>query len=156
MMRLTKVFAIAVFLLPAGFGGNTARAQTAHSRAVLWYRTPAPVWDNALPIGNGRLGAMVFGGANKGSNNGDLQASPSNVPLMNGSQTSGADEHLQLNESSLWRGSRADRLNPRAHEAVPEIRKLLLESKGLDGAKISAAEKMAQEDMIGIPPRMPG
>jgi alpha-L-fucosidase 2 len=70
------------------------------------------------------------------------------------SQTSGADEHLQLNESSLWRGSRADRLNPRAHEAVPEIRRLLLDSKGLDGAKISAAEKMAQDDMIGIPPGM--
>ena len=69
------------------------------------------------------------------------------------SQTSGADEHLQLNESSLWRGSRADRLNPRAHEAVPEIAGLLLDSKGLDGAKISAAEKMAQDDMIGIPPK---
>jgi putative ABC transport system permease protein len=75
---------------------------------------------------------------------------------MDGSQTSGADEHLQLNESSLWKGGRTDRLNPRAHEAVPEIRKLLLESKGLDGEKIAAAEKMAQEDMIGIPPAMPG
>ena len=92
----------------------------------------------------------------RAANNGDLQVSPKNAPLMDGSQTSGADEHLQLNESSLWKGSRADRLNPRAHEAVPQIRKLLLESKGLDGTKISAAEKMAQEDMIGIPPGMPG
>jgi alpha-L-fucosidase 2 len=99
---------------------------------------------------------MVFGGANAGANNGDLQASPKNAPLMDGSQTSGADEHLQLNESSLWRGSRADRLNSRAHDAVPQIRKLLLDSKGLDGAKISAAEKMAQDDMIGIPAKMPG
>ena len=133
-----------------------ARAQSDMPREALWYKTPAPIWDNALPVGNGRLGAMVFGGANKGANNGDLQASPKNAPLFDGSQTSGADEHLQLNESSLWRGSRADRLNPRAHNAVPQIRKLLLDSKGLDGAKISAAEKMAQDDMIGVPAAMPG
>jgi len=156
MIRITKLFAIAGFLIPAGLTGPVTRAQTVNPREVLWYRTPAPVWDNALPIGNGRLGAMVFGGANAGANNGDLQASPKNAPLMDGSQTSGADEHLQLNESSLWRGSRADRLNPRAHDAVPQIRKLLLDSKGVDGTKISAAEKMAQEDMIGIPPGMPG
>jgi len=133
-----------------------APAQSVKPREMLWYRSPAPVWDNALPIGNGRLGAMVFGGANSGANNGDLQASPKNDALMDGSGTSGADEHLQLNESTLWRGSRADRLNPRARLAVPQIRKLLLDSKGLDGAKISAAEKMAQDDMIGIPAGMPG
>jgi alpha-L-fucosidase 2 len=98
---------------------------------------------------------MVFGGANSGTNNGDLQDSRQNALLMDGSQTWGADEHLQLNESSLWQGSRADRLNPRAHEAVPEIRRLLLESQGLDGVKISAAEKLVQDDMIGIPPGMP-
>lgn len=63
---------------------------------------------------------------------------------MDGSQTSGADEHLQLNETSLWQGSRANRLNPRAREAVPAIRKPLLESQGLDGNKISTAEKLAQ------------
>ena len=144
---------VSVWILGAG---TCALGQSAHPDGVLWYRAPAPVWDSALPIGNGRLGAMVFGGANSGANNGDLQASPKNAALMDGSQTSGADEHLQLNESSLWRGSRTDRVNPRASHAVPQIRKLLLESKGLDGAKISSAEKMAQEDMIGIPAGMPG
>ncbi len=123
---------------------------------MLWYRSPAAIWDNALPVGNGRVGAVVFGGANSGPNNGDQQVSRQNASLIDGSETSGADEHLQLNESSLWQGSRANRLNPRAHEAVPEIRKLLLASKGLDGAKISAAEKLAQDDMIGIPAGMPG
>jgi alpha-L-fucosidase 2 len=98
---------------------------------------------------------MIFGGANAGTNNGDEQFSRQNAPLLDGSQTSGADEHLQLNESSLWQGSRANRLNPRAHEAVPEIRKLLLASQGLDGGKISAAETLAQDGMIGIPPGMP-
>jgi alpha-L-fucosidase 2 len=156
MIRVKKSLAIAGLSILAGLTSPPIRAQHANPQEVLWYRTPAPVWDHALPIGNGRLGAMVFGGANAGANNGDLQVSSKNAPLMDGSQTSGADEHLQLNESSLWRGSRADRLNPRAHEAVPEIRKLLLDSKGLDGAKISAAEKMAQDDMVGIPPGMPG
>jgi alpha-L-fucosidase 2 len=156
MRDRTAVITAASLVLVGALGCvPVTQAQNVNPREVLWYNTPAPAWDNALPIGNGRLGAMVFGGANAGTNNGDLQASPKNASLMDGSQTSGADEHLQLNESSLWRGSRADRLNPRAHEAVPQIRKLLLDSNGLDGAKISAAEKIAQEDMIGIPPGMP-
>jgi alpha-L-fucosidase 2 len=99
---------------------------------------------------------MAFGGANAGEDNGDLQASKQNAVLMDGSRTSGADEHLQLNESSLWQGSRANRLNPCAGEAFPQMRKLLLASQGVDGAKISAAEKLAKDCMIGIPAGMPG
>ncbi len=139
-------------------GGTVLHAQQPGSgnQNVLWYRAPAPIWDQALPIGNGRLGAMVFGGANSGDNNGDLQASRQNASLLDGSHTSGADEHLQLNESSLWRGSRANRLNPAAHTAVPEIRKLLLASGGTDDEKIFAAETLAQSSMIGIPAGMPG
>ncbi|HEX7728639.1 MAG TPA: glycoside hydrolase family 95 protein [Terracidiphilus sp.] len=133
-----------------------AQQKPAPAHEVLWYCAPAPIWDEALPVGNGHLGAMVFGGANTGSNNGDLQDARKNTALMDGSQTSAADEHLQLNESSIWQGSRADRLNPRAHEAFPQMRKLLLESQGTDGAKIAEVEKMAAEDMIGIPSGMPG
>ena len=98
---------------------------------------------------------MVFGGANTGANNGDLQDRRRNAPLMDGSQTSPADEHLQLNESSIWQGGRVNRLNPCAPEAVPQIRKLLLDSHGTDGAKISEAEKLAKDCMIGRPPGMP-
>ena len=47
----------------------------------LWYRKPAAEWNEALPIGNGRLGAMIFGGT--------------------------AEEKLQLNEDSVWYGARA-------------------------------------------------
>jgi alpha-L-fucosidase 2 len=150
-----KHIPIICVLVHAGIACLSGQA-TSSSQEVLWYRSPAPIWDHALPVGNGRLGAMVFGGANSGPDNGDQQLSQQNAVLMDGSRTSGADEHLQLNESSLWQGSRADRLNPGAHQAVPEVRKLLLESKGLDGAKISAAEKLAQANMIGIPAGMPG
>jgi len=57
------------------------------TQKVLWYRTPAPIWDHALPVGNGRLGAMVFGGANGSKNNGDEQFSRQNASLLDGSQT---------------------------------------------------------------------
>jgi alpha-L-fucosidase 2 len=75
----------------------------AASPDTLWYRQPAASWNEALPIGNGRLGAMVFGGA------------PS--------------ERIQLNEDTVWAGEPRDRNNPAGAAAVPEVRRLLLEGK---------------------------
>ncbi|MGN1020251.1 MAG: glycosyl hydrolase family 95 catalytic domain-containing protein [Aristaeellaceae bacterium] len=69
----------------------------------LRYDRAATVWNEALPLGNGRLGAMVFGG----------------VTL----------ERLQLNEDSLWSGGFADRVNPDAREQMPRIRQLLAEGR---------------------------
>lgn len=63
----------------------------------LWYDAPASKWEEALPLGNGRLGAMVFGN-----------------PL---------DELYQLNEETLWSGSPADKNNPKAKTALAAIRK---------------------------------
>src|SRR5215471_17480128 len=60
-----------------------ARGANSISNLTLWYRQPAPDWNEALPIGNGRLGAMIFGGA----------------PV----------EQLQLNENTLYSGARGDR-----------------------------------------------
>ncbi|MCZ2150601.1 MAG: glycoside hydrolase family 95 protein [Bryobacterales bacterium] len=73
------------------------------ARDVLWYRQPAKVWFEALPVGNGRLGAMVFGGP--------------------------AAERLQLNEDSVWAGEKRDRINPLARQALPEVRRLLAAGK---------------------------
>jgi len=67
----------------------------------LWYRQPAKVWEEALPLGNGRLGAMVFGG------------------------TEG--ERIQVNEESVWYGGLKERINPDAKEYLPEIRRLIRE-----------------------------
>jgi alpha-L-fucosidase 2 len=156
MIRNSTLVTCAAAFVLIGQTGISKQTPSEGKHEVLWYRTPAAIWDHALPVGNGRLGAMIFGGANAGANNGDEQDAGKNASLMDGTQTFAADEHLQLNESSLWQGSRANRLNPCAHDAVPRIRKLLLDSRGLDGAKISAAEKLAQDCMIGIPSTMPG
>ena len=81
----------------------TASAQPARGSneqpLTLWYRTPATTWNEALPVGNGRLGAMVFGGVEQ--------------------------EHLQLNEETLWSGGPYDPVVKGAAAALPEIRRLL-------------------------------
>lgn len=66
----------------------------------LRYNTPADVWDDALPLGNGRLGAMVYGHTNL--------------------------ERIQLNDDSLWYGTFMDRNNPSLKEKLPEIQRLVL------------------------------
>ena len=65
----------------------------------LWYERPAAQWVEALPVGNGRLGALVFGGIEQ--------------------------ERLQLNEDTLWAGGPYHAANPGARAALPEIRRLL-------------------------------
>lgn len=69
------------------------------SEHILWYHKPAAQWVEALPIGNGRLGAMVFGKV--------------------------SEERIQLNEDSIWYGGPKDSGNPDAKKYVPEIRRLL-------------------------------
>lgn len=69
----------------------------------LWYDKPAPKWLAALPVGNGRMGAMVFGRVRK--------------------------EWIQLNEETLWTRNRESRLNPHARENLPAIQGLLMEGK---------------------------
>ena len=72
---------------------------------MLWYKEPANLfqWTDALPVGNGRMGAMVFGGIER--------------------------ERIQLNEESLWSGGFRDRGNPNAKGELSNIRKLLKEEK---------------------------
>ncbi|WP_372631118.1 glycoside hydrolase N-terminal domain-containing protein [Cohnella sp.] len=78
----------------------------------LIYRSPARQWDEALPIGNGRLGAMIFG---------DPRA-----------------ERVQLNEDSLWHGGARDRHNPDALANLPEIRRLVLEGRLREAERLAA------------------
>ena len=69
----------------------------------LWYRQPAKAWEEALPLGNGRIGAMVFG---------NLEG-----------------ERIQVNEETIWYGGKKDRINPDAKTYLPEVRKLICEGK---------------------------
>ena len=69
----------------------------------LWYEQPASDWNEALPLGNGRLGMMVFG-----------------LPGF---------EKLQINEDSVWSGFFRDRNNPESKVALPEVRKLLADGE---------------------------
>jgi alpha-L-fucosidase 2 len=77
----------------------------------LWYDKPAATWNEALPVGNGRLGAMVFGGI--------------------------GEERLQLNEDTLWAGGPYDPVNPQAKAALPEVRKLVFEGKFAEAGKLT-------------------
>lgn len=69
----------------------------------LWYKRPAAIWEEALPLGNGRMGAMVYGDP--------------------------VNEQIQVNEDSMWYGGPVDRINPDTKEYLPKIRELILKGE---------------------------
>jgi alpha-L-fucosidase 2 len=108
---------VAIVLLPL----NVGSAQQALS---LWYRTPATRWLEALPVGNGRLGAMAFGGVEH--------------------------ERLALNESTVWSGAPSEQYdNPSAREHLGEIRGLLFEGKYAQASDLCARHVFGREDSYG-------
>lgn len=86
-------------------------AAYAGDELTIWHQQPAKDWNEATPIGNGRMGAMIFGGVNA--------------------------ERIQLNEDSLWSGAPQDADNPKALEALPQIRQLLFEGKYAEAQKLA-------------------
>jgi alpha-L-fucosidase 2 len=90
----------------------------------LWYDRPATQWVEALPIGNGRLGAMVFG-------------DPCN-------------EIIQLNENTVWAGQPNRNDNPEAKAALPEVRELIFEGKYKEAQNL-ADEKFISKTSHGMP-----
>src|SRR5277367_950736 len=89
----------------------------------LWYTSPASQWVDALPIGNGRLGAMVFGGG--AIDPVDPKANHASEPVP----TDPAKDTLQLNEDTLWSGLPVDGNNPDAKDYLPAVRRAVLELK---------------------------
>jgi alpha-L-fucosidase 2 len=87
----------------AAVSGALALGAETSSDLKLWYRQPASIWTDALPLGNGRLGAMVFGG---------IEA-----------------ERIALNEDTLWSGSPKPWNNRDAKKVLPEVRRLVAEEK---------------------------
>ncbi|MES2823256.1 MAG: glycoside hydrolase family 95 protein [Pseudomonadota bacterium] len=90
----------------------------------LWYEQPAARWEEALPLGNGRLGAMVYGGVVK--------------------------DEIQLNENTFWAGGPHNNLNPAALTALPEIRRLLGAGEHLAAEKL-AEKTITSQGANGMP-----
>ncbi len=100
-MKISTLLALAFFFL--SFGSCSQKEQQKADRVFMWYTTPATQWDEALPVGNGRLGAMDFGGVNR--------------------------QQIQFNEESLWAGKPLNSNNPDALKDLPKIRELIFDGK---------------------------
>ncbi len=108
MKKAHLSFCLTIFLISSSFGQN-----------VLWYEQPAKDWNEALPIGNGRLGGMVFGGI--------------------------TTERIQMNEETIWTGSPSDVTDKTdAYKYLPEVRKLLFEGEYAKAQEITEKELMAK------------
>jgi len=92
---------LAIFLLSITYRHSVAQSQP--SGMKIWFNHPADSWNDALPVGNGRLGAMIFGGVEK--------------------------EHLELNEASVWTGEPRWDANPLALKSLSEVRQLVFNGK---------------------------
>ncbi|MGD0207217.1 MAG: glycoside hydrolase family 95 protein [Verrucomicrobiota bacterium] len=104
--------------LPAFTAELSGEAPPPAEPLSLWYRQPATNWVSALPVGNGRLGAMVFGGI--------------------------AREKLQFNEDTLWAGGPYDPDNTNALAALPEVRRLIFDGKYAEAQKLAGQKMMAK------------
>jgi alpha-L-fucosidase 2 len=93
------------------------------SGPVIFFEQPAATWPDALPVGNGRLGAMVIGNP--------------------------AKERLQLNEETVWDGERRDRNNPQAARSV-EVRNLLIAGKVHEAEALAAEVMMGVPDRLPV------
>src|SRR5579863_6956966 len=128
---------LAFFLTVLGFSAMPSRAEVQLSGEAaapsepleLWYRQPAGSnqWTSALAVGNGRIGAMVFGGVDQ--------------------------ERLQMNEDTLWGGGPYDPVNPQALGALPDARKLILDSIGNPNPRTNyqAARSLISQKILATP-----
>ena len=121
VMKKSYLLLPAIYLCLALTGCGT-KSVNDRDALRLWYKQPAITWEEALPVGNGRLGAMVFGD-----------------PLH---------ERLQLNEESIWAGSKINNNNPNALKILPELQKELF------AGHYKKALKLADDNFLGTPPRI--
>jgi alpha-L-fucosidase 2 len=102
---------------------GTPESSEVRSETVLWYDQPAIDWNHALPIGNGRLGAMIFGKT--------------------------FDERIQLNEDSVWFGGFLERNNPDTLAHLPHLRELLFAGKLNEAAALTRIAMTSRPKHLG-------
>ena len=95
-------------------GWMAAAASAEQTPLRLWYDAPAAKWTEALPVGNGTIGGMVFGGV--------------------------SDEHIQFNEDTLWTGHPHDYARVEGHRYLPEIRELIFGGKVAEAEELVRRE----------------
>jgi alpha-L-fucosidase 2 len=115
---MTRNFFLFVLSFAFFYQGCTNQKASPERELKLWYDEPASEWVEALPIGNGRLGAMVFGGT--------------------------YTERIQLNEESVWTGGPIERANPEALENLDKVRQLLFEGKYAEGDRLAQEKIMGK------------
>ena len=123
-MRFSRTAAAAA-ARPAGLLAGLIAFSLAHAADLkLWYGQPARTWTEALPVGNGHMGAMVFGGT--------------------------ASERIQFNEDTLWKGKPHDYVRAGAGEHLNEIRRLVFSGQA-DAAGKLAREKAISDPVRQMP-----
>ena len=106
-MKLKYIYFVCIAIITSACSKPSEIFDPEH---ILWYDEPAELWEETLPLGNGRLGMMPDGGI--------------------------TEEKIVLNEISLWSGCEADYSNPDAAESLPVIRNLLLEGKNAEAQEV--------------------
>ncbi|WP_370479507.1 glycoside hydrolase family 95 protein [Tamlana flava] len=114
MTKKSKLFFYTLALI---FGIQDVEAQS-NQELKLWYDEPAEIWNEALPLGNGRLGAMVFGD-----------------PSV---------ERLQLNEETIWAGSPNSNAHAKALKALPKVRQLIFDGKYKEAQDLATSDIRSQ------------
>src|SRR5450631_1079445 len=110
-MKTLTVVALAIFIAAAA-------AVAQQSPLTLWYTQPAVLWTDALPVGNGHMGAMIFGGA--------------------------THERIQFNEHTVWTGEPHDYAHKGAAQSLAKIRELLWAGKQKEAEDLAMKEFMSE------------
>ena len=118
--RTAAVFAVISLALTAFASGDGEP-----NPLKLWYERPAETWVEALPMGNGRIGAMVYG-------------------------TPASDE-FQLNEEHIWGGGPYNNTNPKAKDALPEIRRLIFAGENAKAQELCGPTICSPDGANGMP-----
>src|SRR5512138_262743 len=98
-------------------------AHAQNDKLKLWYNRPATKWTEALPIGNGRIGAMIFGGVQQ--------------------------DRIQFNEETLWTGEPRDYNRKGAYKYLPQLRQLLFEGKQKEAEQLAEEQFMGLKSGAG-------